>query len=235
MVAPQRRRSVRGEKFPTLSLPSLPSPQDYLRNKMLERSFPEMQQFISKLEPILKDLLDHTSQAHSIASIVDTMDVVNRLENQHLGQDVVLVWPSHPMQFIEYFNVVRAMEDPANQDAHLYAAYQSLLSQFYRTESRPKHKMPMAFLNRDARKLVKLWCSLTPQDLARFPVSDTDRRVLATLSLTAGDVFYSPILTAFELKQYVTLMVMRPALRVFLDVQFPVTPRDGASGLVSRL
>ena len=196
---------------------SLPNPQDYLRSKLLEKSIPELGQYLSKVEPIIKELVEHTQQVHSIANIVSDFE---RGENpEPSNQDVVLQWPSHIMQFLEYFNITRAMEDPANQHTHAYNAYQTLLDKLYRTSKRPIYKMPLRFLRRDSQTLVKLWCILPVAQLNDFPVTALERKALNTIVVEA-DTFSSNVLTAFQVKQLLSLITQRPEIHNVLD-SFP--------------
>jgi hypothetical protein len=266
---------------------TLTTPHEFLRSKLLEASMPELQHYLTRVEPVIKELLDHTQQVHSIASIVDSMLAA---EGGNIGQDVVLVWPSHLMQFLEFFNIQREMADPANQDANLYAAYQQLLSRLWQTESRPKHKLPLKFLNHDSQRLVCAFMfggsgiaaerrrpaspssptsdtsdggstmTLRPASTPREPptadgagsttstqpvvrafspkvevvalaeskvfalvssllttgLSELDLRFLRSLSIQ-GENLVSSVLTAFEAKQYLALIVMRPRVRAALD------------------
>ena len=272
---------------------SIATPQEFLRSKLIEASMPELQMYLSRVEPVIKELLDHTQQLHSIAGIVDSLVAA---EGSHQGQDVVLVWPSHVMQFLEYFNITREMADPANQDANLYTAYEKLLSRLYQTESRPKHKIPLRYINHDSQRLLAAFLlagrdpntlfdvdpspppsprsaeidnsnagpsSVTvPGDapapgtvmmmqgaytspprpspvrssfaeqvevvalarsdvfigknLATTGLSDRDLRFLRSLSIQAESLV-STVCTAFEAKQYLAVLAMRPKVRAALD------------------
>lgn len=208
---------------------------------------PELQTYLTRVEPVIRELLDHTQQVHSIASIVESMEHASG----HQGQDVILVWPTHIMQFLEYFNITREMADPNNQDANLYAAYTSLLSRLYMTESRPKHKIPVKFLNRDSQRLLALWlyavhkestsavfptafAALGKDDFIntaamqrfvasaqRYGLSPLDIRFLNSLTVV-GENLVSRVVTAFQAKQYLAIVTMRPEVRAALDrVSFP--------------
>lgn len=205
-----------------LALPSfsLASPQEYLRSKLLERSIPELQTYLTKVEPVIRELLDRTQQFHSILGIVADLEASQKRGNANVGQDVVLVWPSHLMQFLEYFNTLREMEKPENQDANVYAAFQSLLQRLYLTEARPKHKMPLKFLNRDSQRLLAAFrLRHHPARAAEFSTAglrDVDVRALESLTVDADNVV-SAVLTGLEAKQYLADVAMRPRVRNMLD------------------
>jgi hypothetical protein len=188
------------------------SPQDYIRSKVLEQSAPEVQAYLSKVEPILRDLLDRTRLLHSIAGIVDSLAE----DDARRSHDVVMVWPNNAMQFLEYFNLSLEMEKPENQDTHVYAAFRAMVSKFYQTDSRPKNKLPIRNLNRDSQKLVNMWLALPERDLASFPLSALERRALNTISFK-GEMMSSSVMTAFQMKQYLALIVRRPAFVALLD------------------
>lgn len=193
------------------SLPTLPSPQEYLKNRFIAGS-PEIQQYLNKIEPMLKELLEHTQQIHSIHSIVSNFEI----EDEPTGQDVVLVWPSHIMQFLEYYNITKAMEDPNNQSPNVYAAYDSLLQRLYLTAKRPKSRMPLRFLRKDAQKLVRMWSILKPEQKKEFPLLPLEVKALNTTSIH-GENMQTSVLTAFQMKQYLSIMLARDEVKVFLD------------------
>jgi hypothetical protein len=211
-----------------ISLPSLPSPQEYIKNRVLE-GIPELQQYLTKIEPVLREMLNHTQQTHSISNIVTCFETLD----EPVGQDVILVWPTHLMQFLEYYNISKAMEDPVNQSTHVYNAYETLLQRLYVTAQRPKHRIPLRYLNKDVQKLLKLWWVLPPERAAGLPLSDLDRRALNSTSIT-GENMASEVISAFQMKQFLTLVIARnEPLRNLLDSSSLSSGLPGSSELLS--
>lgn len=194
------------------ALPSMPSPQEYLRGRLMATGVPELQQYLSKVEPVLRELLEHTQQIHSIHSIVSNFEQAD----EPVGQDVVLTWPTHLMQFLEYYNITKAMEDPINQHPNVYAAYDALLQRLYLTAKRPKSRIPLRFLTKDAQKLVRIWAMIKPDQKKAFPLTDIEARALNTNSIH-GENLQSSVMTAFQMKQYISLILWREDVKVFLD------------------
>lgn len=190
---------------------ALPNPQDYLRSKLLEKSIPELQEYLGKIEPILRELLEHTQQMHSISSIVDSF-----ANSPEPATDVILVWPSHLMQFIEVFNTTKAMEDVANQSSHVYSAYESLLHRLYLTAKRPVHKLPLRILNSASRRLVRLWYALPATQLRAIPLSPIECKVLNTTSIEGSNLI-SDVLTALQMKQFLSLVTARTDVQNAFD------------------
>lgn len=193
-------------------LPSMPNPQEYLRGRIIQAGVPELQQYLSKIEPVFRELLEQTQQVHSIHSIVSNFEH----SDEPVGQDVVLTWPSHIMQFLEYYNITKSMEDPINQHPNVYAAYDALLQRLYLTAKRPKSRIPLRFLTKDAQKLVRIWTMLKPAQKKAFPLSDVEIRALNTNSIQ-GENLQTSVLTAFQMKQYLSLMLWREDVKNFLD------------------
>jgi hypothetical protein len=108
------------------------------------------------------------------------------------------------------------MEDPANQKPNVYSAYESLLQRLHLTAKRPRHKIPVQFLNKDSLKLVKAWLSSKSDEHCRFPMSDIEKKALSTVSLS-GESLLSHVLTAFQMKQLLSLIVARESVKLFLD------------------
>lgn len=142
--------------------------RDFFRVRLLENAFPELQSYLTKLEPALREMLDYTTQAHSIQSICDIMEEAERTGGQ--GQQVVLRWPENLLQFTEYYNIIRELnliwEKTETRDGggdrdrkdlvHALGAYKAFLSKLWLTEARPKHKIALRFLNRHSRTLLEL-------------------------------------------------------------------------------
>jgi hypothetical protein len=194
------------------ALPSMPNPQDYLRGRLIAAGVPELQQYLTKVEPVLRELLEQTQQIHSIHSIVSNFET----SDEPIGQDVVLVWPSHMMQFLEYYNITKAMEEPANQNPNVYAAYDALLQRLYLTAKRPKSRIPLRFLTRNAQRLVRIWSMINTEQKKTFPLTNIEMRALNTNSIH-GENLQTSVLTAFQMKQYISLILWREEVNIFLD------------------
>jgi hypothetical protein len=194
------------------ALPSMPNPQEYLRGRLISAGVPELQQYLSKIEPVFRELLEQTQQVHSIHSIVSNFEH----SDEPVGQDVVLTWPSHIMQFFEYYNITKSMEDPMNQQPNVYAAYDALLQRLYLTAKRPKSRIPLRFLTKDSQKLVRIWTMITPAQKRAFPFSDLEIRALNTNSIQ-GENLQNSVMTAFQMKQYLSLILWREEVKNFLD------------------
>ncbi|CUI11637.1 Hypothetical protein, putative [Bodo saltans] len=193
-------------------LPSMPNPQEYLRTRLISAGVPELQQYLSKIEPVFRELLEQTQQVHSIHSIVSNFEH----SDEPVGQDVVLTWPSHMMQFLEYYNITKSMEDPINQQPNVYAAYDALLQRLYLTAKRPKSRIPLRFLTKDAQKLVRIWTMLKPAQKKLFPFTELEARALNTNSIQ-GENLQTSVMTAFQMKQYLSLILWREEVKNFLD------------------
>ena len=204
------------------NLGSLWSTQDFLRVRLLEAALPDVQAYLNKLEPTLRELMDYTAQAHSISSIVSVME---RGERTHQGQQVILRWPENLLQFVEYYNIVRELNliwDTTNFEqqqklTHAFSAYKNLLAKLWQTEFRPHFRLPLGFLNMHSRTLLRL---LGAEDVdyqvKKLPLTKLDRRVLATV-YTESDNMVSTALSAFQMKQYLAMMTQRASLRAALE------------------
>eukprot|EP00758_Cryptobia_borreli_P009703 Tbor_TRINITY_DN5501_c9_g1::TRINITY_DN5501_c9_g1_i1::g.13560::m.13560 len=191
----------------------IPSPQHYLRSKLLERGMPELQQYLTTLEPIIKELLDHTQQQHSITSIVDQFEE----EEEPLNQELILQWPTHFMQFVEYFNITKALEDPSNQNPNTLGAYKSMLSKLYLVCKRERNRISLRHLSIDSKRLLRIWPLLTDAQIAESPLTYLEQRVLNTAEVHEDSFMISDVLTAFQMKQFLSLLVAREAVVAFLS------------------
>jgi hypothetical protein len=193
---------------------ALGSPQEYLRSRLLEAAIPELQAYLMRLEPLMRELLDHTHQVHSISGIVASLQ---RSAPKHRGQDVILRWPSHLMQFIEYYNTKRALELPANQqEAHIYAAFNSQLQQIYRVEGRPRFRIPLRYLSRGSILLLRVLLLGTDAEWSALPLTERDRRVLQS-AYVVGQHMVSQVLSAFQMKQFLAVVAARPQVMAALE------------------
>ncbi|RNF19820.1 uncharacterized protein Tco025E_04059 [Trypanosoma conorhini] len=196
-----------------LRLPSIPSPQEFIRGQMPRMvGIPDIQQYVGKIEPLLREMLEHTQQVHAM------MDILSHFKgnDEPSNERVVLRWPSSLMQFLEYYNAKKALEDTMNQQTNLGAAYESLLRDLYVTVERPKDSLPLRFLGGDSVRLLRLWWQETPARLAKLPLTLTDHKVLNTI-IVEDDCMCTSVLTAFQAKQYLSLLVFRPEVHKVLS------------------
>lgn len=191
-----------------LRLPSIPTPQEFIRGQIPRIvGIPDIQQYISRIQPLFFAMLEHTQQVHSMAGIFDYF----KTNGECLNERVVLRWPSTFMQFLEYHNAKRALEDSEIQQTNLSSAYESLIRSLYLTAERSKNSLPLRFLNEDSVKILWLWSKENPARLARLPLTLMDHKVLNTIMVEDG-CMHTSVLTAFQAKQYLSLLVFRPEM-----------------------
>ncbi|KEG11304.1 hypothetical protein DQ04_02751020 [Trypanosoma grayi] len=196
-----------------LRLPSIPTPQEFIRGQLPRVvGIPDLQQYVGKIEPLLREMLEHTQQVHAMLSIINHF----KGDNEPSNEEVVLRWPSNLMQFLEYYNAKKALEDPANQQLNLTAAYESLIRDLYVTAERPRNSLPLRFLNKDSLKLLWLWSQDNVINRTKLPLTMMDQKVLNTTTVEDGCMCTS-VLTAFQTKQYLSHLVFRPEIRKILD------------------
>ncbi|EAN92675.1 hypothetical protein C3747_357g14 [Trypanosoma cruzi] len=191
-----------------LRLPSIPSPQEFIRGQVPRVvGIPDIQQYVGKIEPLLREMLEHTQQVHAMVSIFTHF----KDDDEPSNEQVVLRWPSTLMQFLEYYNAKKALEDPVNRKTNLSAAYESLMRDLYVTAERPKNSLPLRFLDGDSIRLLRLWWQETPTRLAKLPLTLMDHKVLNTITIE-DECMCTSVLTAFQAKQYLSLLVFRPEI-----------------------
>jgi hypothetical protein len=218
VTASQKRKRPFG--MPSLS--NLWSTQDFLRVRLLEAALPDVQQYLTKLEPVIRELIDYTAQSHSISAIVNTME---RGERTHQGQQIIIRWPENLLQFVEYYNIVRELNliwdttDNSNRQqlTHALSAYKLLLSKLWQTEFRPEFRIPIGFLNMHSRTLLQLLGAEDAEyQLGKLPLTKRDLRVLATVYTESGNMV-STKLSAFQMKQYLAVITQRAKVRAALE------------------
>ncbi|ORC90257.1 uncharacterized protein TM35_000093070 [Trypanosoma theileri] len=196
-----------------LRLPSIPTPQEFIRGKLPRVvGIPDIQLYVGKIEPLLREMLEDTQQIHAMIGIFNHFKESDEPSNE----TVVLRWPSNIMQFLEYYNAKKALEDPLNQQVNISAAYESLVRDLYLTAERPKNSLPLHFLNKHSLKLLRLWSRDDSVLLGKIPLTLMDRKVLNNTTIEDGCMCTS-VLTAFQTKQYLSLLVFRPSIRKVLD------------------
>eukprot|EP01064_Diplonema_japonicum_P013343 TRINITY_DN20887_c0_g1_i1.p1 TRINITY_DN20887_c0_g1~~TRINITY_DN20887_c0_g1_i1.p1 ORF type:complete len:469 (+),score=44.13 TRINITY_DN20887_c0_g1_i1:41-1408(+) len=203
------------QMLPSLSFPSV---GEFMGKKILERSVPELYDYVSKIEPYVRDLFDETQQVHSIHNIVPLFEDEKGCYCEPESENV-LVWPSHLMQFAEYHSALRGLEETSEGEPHLKAAYESLLAKIYATKKRNRYEIQASWLDPESLKLLGWWCELPKQvrSSGTLPValSHLDKRVLCSAKLSRETVLATGC-TAFQLKQYLFILSRKPAVRSFI-------------------
>eukprot|EP00754_Rhynchopus_humris_P023357 Rhum_TRINITY_DN14830_c0_g1::Rhum_TRINITY_DN14830_c0_g1_i4::g.120920::m.120920 len=212
------------------SLPSTLSPfpnvAEFMGKKILERSVPELYDYLSRLEPVVRDLFNETQQVHSIHNIVPLFEDARGCCCEPEGSDIALVWPTHLMQFFEYNSSQKSLEDVRPDEPHLRSAYEELQRKIYQTRKRNKHEIPLTWLKEDDVKLISFWESLSPNEKrsASLPFTSLDRRVLNACWIGRENV-KCKVISAFQMKQYLFILKRRHNVRDFVSrLPPPCTP-----------
>eukprot|EP00754_Rhynchopus_humris_P023360 Rhum_TRINITY_DN14830_c0_g1::Rhum_TRINITY_DN14830_c0_g1_i6::g.120928::m.120928 len=205
------------------SLPSTLSPfpnvAEFMGKKILERSVPaELYDYLSRLEPVVRDLFNETQQVHSIHNIVPLFEDARGCCCEPEGSDIALVWPTHPMQFFEYNSSQKSLEDVRPDEPHLRSAYEELQRKIYQTRKRNKHEIPLTWLKEDDVKLISHWQGLSPSKKrsASLPFTSLDRRVLNACWIGRENV-KCKVISAFQMKQYLFILKRRDEVRDFVS------------------
>ncbi|CBH10144.1 hypothetical protein, conserved [Trypanosoma brucei gambiense DAL972] len=172
---------------------------------------PDIQHYLGKIEPLIREMVEHTQQAHSMSSVLRHFK-----ENEEPLAYAVLRWPENALQFMEFYNAKKVLEVRENTQQNLVAAYESLIRTMYVVVEHPKNSLPLRYLSKDALKLLRLWSRESPSKLARMPFTEMDHKVLNTIIIEDGCMRTS-VLTAFQAKQYISLIVFKPEIRQVLD------------------
>ncbi|EPY35639.1 hypothetical protein STCU_01035 [Strigomonas culicis] len=189
-----------------LRLPSIRA-QEYMRDYMLRGvgvGVPELQQYVSKIEPVIREMIEQTYQVHSIHNICRYFAKGEEQDEEQL----VLRWPSHLMQFVEYYNTSRAMEDPENQLMYVDQAYKGMLERLYLTKRREHYRLPLQYVCQEGIRFVRAWHVLTPEEKSTLPLSLLHHKTLNTIRVD-GDDLVSDVLTALQAKQYLAIVTVR--------------------------
>ncbi|CAM42446.1 conserved hypothetical protein [Leishmania braziliensis MHOM/BR/75/M2904] len=199
---------------PRWRIPSF-RPQEYLRGYLfggVGMGVPELQQYVSKVEPMIREMLEHAQQVHSIHSLRDHFQKADEPGDE----EVVLRWPSHLLQFMEFYNTTRALEDPENQDAGVKEAYLSLMRRLYYTEPRRRDCIPIKYLDSRSLLVVRVWWSMDAAQRKQWPLSLMDHKALNVIQVKNSDLC-SSVMTAMQAKQYLVRLVARPEVREMID------------------
>eukprot|EP01060_Flectonema_neradi_P013634 TRINITY_DN20361_c0_g1_i1.p1 TRINITY_DN20361_c0_g1~~TRINITY_DN20361_c0_g1_i1.p1 ORF type:complete len:457 (+),score=46.80 TRINITY_DN20361_c0_g1_i1:104-1474(+) len=221
-IASESAQKKIAQMLPTLQLPDVTG---FLGKKIIERSVPELYDYLSKVEPVVRDIFDQTQQFHSIHNIVPLYE---NAEGAYCEPECELVdkWPTHLMQFFEYFSVQQSLEKVTDEQPHLRAAYEELLKKIYFTKKRDDHHIPIAWISEDSRELLGLWENRNESSKSRDPnlkmllerLSLRDKRVLASCTIDRDVLKTSGHLTSFQVKQYLFLLVRKPPIADILSL-----------------
>ena len=190
-------------------------PQEYLRGYLFSNvgmGIPELQQYVSKVEPMIREMLEHTQQVHSIHSL----RVHFEKEDEPGDEEVVLRWPEHLLQFMEFYNTFRALEDPENQDSHVSEAYRSMMRRLYWTEPRRRDCIPLHYIDRTSQLVVRLWWSMDAGQRRLWPLSFVDHKALNMIQIRDG-YLCSYVLSALQAKQYLMRLVATAEMSALID------------------
>ncbi|KAG5490368.1 hypothetical protein JKF63_00488 [Porcisia hertigi] len=189
-------------------------PQEYLRGYLFSGAgmgIPELQQYVSKVEPMIREMLEHTQQVHSIHSLRSHF----RKNDNPGDEDVVLRWPSNLLQFMEFYNTTRALEDPENQNALVKEAYLELIRRLYYTEPRRRDCIPTKYVDSTSLLVVQLWWKMDAAQRKQWPLSLIDHKTLNVIQIK-DSYLCSNVLTAMQAKQYLMHLVARPEVRTMI-------------------
>lgn len=213
----------------------LPSfrPQQYLRGYVFSgvgMGIPELQQYVSKVEPMIREMLEHTQQVHSIHS----MRVHFEHEDEPGDEEVVVRWPEHLLQFMEFYNTFRALEDPENQEAHVREAYRGMMRRLYSTEPRRRDCIPVRYVDHTSQLVVRLWWSMDAAQRKLWPLSFLDHKALNMIQIKDG-YLCSYVLSALQAKQYLMRLVGGADMCALIDQWRKESLTSGALPEQSRL
>ncbi|KAG5473842.1 hypothetical protein LSCM1_04474 [Leishmania martiniquensis] len=190
-------------------------PHEYLRGYLLGgvgMGIPELQQCLAKMEPIIREMLEHTQQVHSIHSLRSHFQKADEPGDE----EVVLRWPSHLLQFMELYHTTCALEDPENHDAGVKEAYLALMRQLCYTEPRRLDCIPAKYLDAKSLLVVQRWWNVDAAERRHWPLSLTDHKALNVIHISNGHIC-SDVLTALQSKQFLLRLVARPEVHAMID------------------
>lgn len=190
-------------------------PQQYLRGYVFSNvgmGIPELQQYVSKVEPMIREMLEHTQQVHSIHS----MRLHFEKEDEPGDEEVVLRWPEHLLQFMEFYNTFRALEDPENQESHVREAYRAMMRRLYSTEPRRRDCIPLRYIDSTSQLVVRLWWSMDAAQRKLWPLTFVDHKALNMIQIKDG-YLCSYVLSALQAKQYLMRLVETADMSALID------------------
>ncbi|KAG8348590.1 hypothetical protein TRVL_00598 [Trypanosoma vivax] len=204
----------RGPSVSRLRFPPIPNPQEFMRGQIQRAAgIPDIQHYIGRFEPHIREMMEQTQQVHSMG------EIYNYFKNNEGSADekLVLRWPENLLQFVEYYNAKKALENLQDERENCAAAYESLIAYFYRVEERPRNSLPLRVLSKESQTLLKLWWEAEdPRRQLKAPFTEIDCKVLNTITIDR-DYLHSSVLTGLQAAQYISLLVSRPDVQQELN------------------
>lgn len=190
------------------------TPQSYLRGMVLSSvGLSAVQEFSVRLEPHLREMIDRTRQQHSIEKMVSYFVTYNHQQQNEISRDYtircveapkeVISWPSNVLQYMEYENTMRALEDVEVQGKwHLLKAYRASLKNVFQLveeseggASRNGGKYPPYLSERYLAPyvvgLIDWWKSMETEKKKSLPFTALDKEVLAVVHLVSPPLLQS--------------------------------------------
>lgn len=194
-----RERSKRAALMryvPRMHFPSIP--QSFFRGVFLNSlGISELQEYIQRLEPHVREMMDRTRQQHSVNTMVRYFVDYRNGKTRESPREVV-VWPKHVLQYMEYLNTTRALQDSEIQGKwNVLKAYQALLKNVFHVleplsprhasaEEQRKAQRPLSsrYLPPYLVRMVDWWDRLEPEMKQSLPLTALDHAVLNVVHLT---------------------------------------------------
>ncbi|CCW67330.1 unnamed protein product [Phytomonas sp. Hart1] len=207
-------------------------PQEYLRDYMLSGvglGIPELQQYVSKVEPMVRVMLERTQQVHAVQNILEYF-----LKGDRRNDKEILRWPEHLMQFMEYCNTTRALEDPDNQKLHVKSAYRGLLQHLYQVRPRRRDRIAIDYVNQESVKLVRLWWAWEPAKRINLPFTLIEHKALNSIKIKDSFLISNvPAFSALKAKQFLATLVARSDIKAILAST--ILTSKGSDVVISKL
>lgn len=207
-------------------------PQEYLRGYVFSSvgmGIPELQQYVSKVEPMIREMLEQTQQVHSIHRMREHF----QKQEEPGNEEEVVRWPSHLLQFMEYYNTTRALEDPENQELPIKQAYTDLLHRLCRTTPRRRDCISLRYIDPTSESVVRMWWRAEPAQRKTWPISMIDHKTLNVIQLKDGYLCCS-VITALQAKQYLIRLCARDDICAMID-QWKAKAAPGNVPSISKL
>lgn len=196
-----------------VGMPTIPLPRQGILRSMLFTTIGmgDVMEILYRLEPHFKELMNRTRQQHSIRSIVEYFEAHQQEEeirpgssaapivsrrptvHAHEGLQEVIAWPTNSLQYLEYLNTQRALQEPdVEGNWNVLKAYQSQLQHLFEVatidESRgdiPTFRpLRQQYLSPSTVCLIDWWSCLTAEAKKALPLKAIDHAVLNTVHLT---------------------------------------------------
>lgn len=196
-ATPSSARATLSRYMPRLRVPSMVWPQEYLRSAVFQMvGIREIQEYMTRLEPHLQELLSAARQHHSISTIATYFSQYDASCVEEPPREVV-VWPSSVLMYMEYINIL--MKSKTAVEEKVRAAYESMLGQLYQVRpaeeiiaggvarQQQKSRLATRHFSPASLKIIQLWCDvLTPAQKQSLELSMYDCGVLNTVSIAGG-------------------------------------------------